>query len=68
MNPLYQQLLTNSPINGVGNLFQNFLQFRNGFKGNAQEEIQKLLNSGRISQEQYNNAVLMAEQLKGFLK
>ena len=63
MNPLYQQLMMNSPANGAMNLLQRFMQFRNGFTGNAQEEIQKLLRSGRISQEQYNNAVLQAQQL-----
>lgn len=68
MNPLYQQLMMNSPANGAMNLLQRFMQFRNGFTGNAQEEIQKLLRSGRISQEQYNNAVLQAQQLSQLLK
>lgn len=68
MNPLYQQLLSNSPANNAMGLIQCFIQFRNGFTGNAQEEVQKLLNSGRISQEQYNNAVLQAQQLSQLLK
>lgn len=68
MNPLYQQLMANSPANGVINLLQRYTQFRNGFRGNAQEEVQKLLNSGRISQEQYNNALAQVEQLKQFIK
>lgn len=68
MNPLYQQLIQNSPINNVMGLLQRFTQFRNGFTGNAQEEVQKLLNSGRVSQEQYNNAVLQAQQLSQFFK
>lgn len=68
MNPLYQQLLSNSPANNAMGLLQRFIQFRNGFTGNAQEEVQKLLNSGRISQEQYNNAVLQAQQLSQLLK
>lgn len=66
MNPLYQQLMANSPANGVINLLQRYAQFRNGFRGNAQEEVQKLLNSGRISQEQYNNALAQVEQLKKY--
>ena len=68
MNPLYQQLMMNSPANGAMNLLQRFTEFRNNFSGNAQEEIQKLLNSGRVSQEQYNNAVLQAQQLSQFFK
>lgn len=68
MNPLYQQLIQNSPVNSTMSLLQNFIKFRNGFTGNAQEEIQKLLSSGRVSQEQYNNAVLQAQQLSQFFK
>ena len=68
MNPLYQQLMANSPANGAMNLLQRFMEFRNNFSGNAQQEVQKLLNSGRISQEQYNNAVMQAQQLSQFFK
>jgi len=68
MNPLYQQLMANSPANGAMNLLQRFMEFRNNFSGNAQQEVQKLLNSGRISQEQYNNAIMQAQQLSQFFK
>lgn len=39
---------------GPFRMIQQFIQFANGFKGNPQEEVQKLLNSGQMSQEQYN--------------
>jgi len=58
MNPLYQQM---KPDNGM---LQRFLQFKNTFRGNPQEQVQQLLNSGRVSQQQYDNAVRMANQLK----
>ena len=48
-------------------MMQQFLQFRQNFRGDAREQIQQLMNSGRISQEQYNQAVQMARQLQQML-
>ena len=56
MNPLFQQQMAGT------NLLQQFNQFRQTFKGDPQQTIQQMLNSGRISQAQYNNAVQMANQ------
>lgn len=64
MNPLYNQLRPQMPGN---NLIQQFQQFKNSFKGNPQEQVQALLNSGKISQQQYNNAVQMAQQFQKML-
>ena len=66
MNPLFQML--NRPNNSMMQLLQQFQQFRQNFKGNPQEMVQKMLNSGKISQSQYNSAVQMAQQLQSFLK
>ena len=49
------------------NILQQFMQFKNSFKGNPQEQIQKMLNSGQITQDQYNNAVKQAEQFRKML-
>lgn len=59
MNPLYSMM--NQQANPM---LQRFQQFRNNFHGNPQEQVQQLLNSGRVSQEQYNRAVQMANQIK----
>ena len=61
MNPLYQQMM---PQN---NVMQRFLQFKQQFQGNPQEQVQQLLNSGKISQQQYNQAVQMANQFRQML-
>lgn len=50
------------------NLLQQFIQFRNNFRGNPQQQVEQLLRSGRVSQAQYDNAVKMARQLQGLLK
>ena len=49
-------------------MINQFNQFRNSFNGNAQEQVQKMLNSGKITQEQYNQAVQMANQLSKLMK
>lgn len=49
------------------NFIQRFMQFKNGFSGNAQQQVQQLLNSGRITQEQYDQAVKMAQQFQRML-
>lgn len=60
MNPLYGQM-------NQGSILQRFQQFQRMFKGNPQEQIQQLLNSGKVSQAQYNQAVQMANQLSKML-
>ncbi len=57
MNPLFTQMNQNPVL-------QRFRQFQQMFKGNPQEQVQQLLNSGRVSQDQYNKAVQMANQLQ----
>ena len=48
-------------------LIQQFLQFRQNFRGDARAQVQQLLNSGRISQADYDRAVQMAQQLQRML-
>ena len=61
MNPLFQQANNN-------NLFARLQQFRNTFTGNPQAQIQQMLNIGRITQEQYNQAYQMAQQLQKMIR
>lgn len=62
MNPLYEQM--NNSQNGGNLMIQRFQQFRQNFRGNPQEQVQQLLNSGRVTQDQYNRAVQMAQQFQ----
>ncbi len=56
-NPIYDQMQNNGIV-------QRFMQFKQNFSGNPQQQVQQLLNSGRISQEQYNHAVQQAKALQ----
>lgn len=49
------------------NLLKQFEQFRNSFKGDARQQIQQMLNSGKITQAQYNEAVQKANALARML-
>lgn len=61
MNKLYQQM---GPQNPYQNIIKQYEDFRKNFTGNPQEKIQQMLNSGQISQQQYNAAVQKANMLK----
>ena len=60
-NPLFQMMQQQNPMSG---LLQRFQQFRQSFQGDPRQKVQELLNSGKVSQQQYNQAVQMAQQLQ----
>ena len=52
---------------GTQNIISAFQQFRSSFRGDPKQQIQQMLNSGKITQDQYNNAVKMANELSKYL-
>lgn len=62
MNRLYQQM-----NGGSGNLFQQIAQLKQRMGGDPNKHIQDLLNSGRITQADYDRAVKRAEELRRML-
>jgi len=64
-NPLFQMLGNQIPnMGGIEKIFQAFQQFKNQFRGDARQQVQEMLNSGRISQNQFNQAVQIAQQFQ----
>lgn len=45
------------------NLAPNLLQYMQNFQGNPMEQLQSKLNSGEMSQQQYNQLRSMAESI-----
>lgn len=45
-------------------MIQMFNQFKNGYQGNPQEDIQRLLQSGRMTQQQLNELQREATQFQ----
>lgn len=64
MNELYRQYGQTPNTQ----MIERFKQFQQAFKGNPQQIIQQMLNSGQITQAQLNNAMQMANQLSRFIK
>lgn len=63
-NPLFGMFGNNNPINM---LMQRFQQFQQSFRGNPDQQIQRMMGSGQINQQQYNQAVQMAQQFRRML-
>ena len=67
MNPLFN-ILGNQTQNPMMQTIQKFNQLKQQFQGDPQKIVQDMLNSGKITQEQYNNAVQQANALKNMFK
>ena len=64
-NPIFQQM---NPMNNIQQVLQRFKQFQQSFRGDARQQVQQLLNSGKVTQSQYDNAVKLAQQLQQLIK
>lgn len=72
MTPVYKQLGGGQPTNGLfGNaqeLIKKFNQFKQTLSGDPKKQVQDLLNSGRMTQAQYNQLQSLANQFQNMLK
>ena len=58
-NPLFNLMGSqNNP------LMARLQQFQRTIQGDPRQQVQQMLNSGRVSQAQYNQAVQMAQQFQ----
>lgn len=68
-NPLFNALGGGMPQgNGPMQMMQQFMQFKQNFKGDPKAEVEKMLQSGKISQQQLNQVQQMAGQFQHMLK
>lgn len=61
MNPLLEQMSQN-------NIISQFEKFKSTFNGNPRDIVQGLLNTGQMTQEQFNILSEQATQLQKMLK
>lgn len=66
-NPLYSLFQGNPQMNMQNGILGRFRAFQSQFKGDPRQTIQQMLNSGRITQAQYNDAVQKANSLMQIL-
>lgn len=64
MNPLFQMM--NRQTQGA-DMLSRFKQFQQTFRGDPKQQVEELLRSGKVSQEQYNRAVQMANQFRNMM-
>lgn len=68
MNSLYNDFKPMGQSNQRGDFVSQFNQFRSMFSGNPEAQVRQLMQSGRMSQEQFNQYAQMANQLRSLLK
>ena len=58
--------MANFGINPI-QLIQQFQQFKQNFRGDPRQQVQDLLNSGKMTQEQLDQCTSMAQSLQNIL-
>lgn len=69
-NPLFNALGGNrmsGPLGNFAQMMQQFQQFKANFQGDPKTEVQKLLQSGKISQQQLDQLQAAAKQFQALM-
>lgn len=70
-SPVFNAMGGNMANMGGGNnpfkIVQDFINFANNFHGDPKAEIQKLMQSGKLTQDQLNQAQGLAQQFQGLI-
>ena len=66
-NPLYNQYKQPINDNGLSQIIEQAKQMRKTFNGNPQQVVQNLLNSGQMSQADFNKYSQIAQQVMQFM-
>lgn len=53
--------------NGVANLLKEFQNFKQNFQGNPEQQVKQMLQSGQMTQEQFNKLSQLATYYQKFL-
>ena len=65
-NPLFREL--NQQNNGMANMMRQIESFRRSFTGDPKAEVERLMRSGQMSQEQFNQLAQQTNQIMQALK
>ena len=60
-NPVFS--IMGNQNNSVNDIIKQAQEFKKTFNGNPREEVQKLLNSGKMSQQEFNRLSQIAQQV-----
>ena len=70
MNPLFNMFgnqQVGGPFNNMNNVIEQYNQFRSNFQGDPKQQVQNLLNSGQMTQDQFNQLSSMAQMFQTLL-
>ena len=67
MNPLFKAFGNNNIPSPFAEIIKQAREMQKTFKGNPRDEVQKLLNSGAMSQQTFNELSRQAEQIAQFM-
>jgi len=54
--------------NGLFSMLNQFNTFKNNFQGDPKAQVQSLLQSGKMTQEQFNQLSLLANQMRSMIR
>lgn len=66
-NSLFTQFGNQPPNNGLMQIMAQAQDLQKTFNGNPKEEVERLLNSGQMSQDQFNKFAQMANQIRAMM-
>lgn len=66
-NNLYEAVGKNAKNDGFSQFMQEVKNLQQTFKGDPRQEVQKLMNSGQLSQAQFNQYAQMANQIMALM-
>ena len=66
-NSLFTQFGNQQPNNGLMQIMAQAQDLQKTFDGNPREEVERLLNSGQMSQDQFNKFAQMANQIRAMM-
>lgn len=70
MNPLFNMFGNSQypgPFSNMSNVINEYNKFRATLQGDPRQQVQDLLNSGQMSQEQFNQLSQMAQTFQTLL-
>ena len=75
-NPLFNMFgpnvqnggLNNTPLGNMTNLLTKYNEFRSSFKGDPEQKVKELLNSGQMTQAQFQQLSEAARQFQKLMK
>ena len=66
-NPLYNEFNNQAANGGIDDFISQVNDMKRTLKGNPKEIVQGLLNSGQMSQRQFNQLAQMANKIRGIM-